>query len=193
MEPQVATLSPPVDLERDHVRGGADAPVTLVEYGDFQCPYCGEAYPVVNELLERFGDQLRFVFRHMPLPDLHPRAPFAAEAAEAAAAQGRFWEMHDRLFEHQHELSDDELRAHAEAVGVGDAARFDAELRERAHEARVAEDYESGARSGIPSTPRFFVNGLIHLGSASYPELSEAISEELALAAGLRTPPPGRP
>jgi Na+:H+ antiporter, NhaA family len=147
MEPQVATLSPPVDPERDHVRGGADAPVTLVEYGDFQCPYCGDAYPIVNDLLERFGDQLSFVFRHMPLPDLHPRAPFAAEAAEAAAAQGRFWEMHDRLFEHQHQLADAELRAH-----------------------------------GVPSTPRFFVNGLIHLGSASYPELSEAISEELAVS-----------
>ena len=192
MEPQVATLSPPVDPARDHVRGGTDAPVTLVEYGDFQCPYCGDAYPIVNDLLERFGDQLSFVFRHMPLPDLHPRAPFAAEAAEAAAAQGRFWEMHDRLFEHQHQLADAELRAHAEAVGVADAARFDAELRDRVHEARVAEDFESGARSGVPSTPRFFVNGLIHLGSASYPELLEAISEELEVSAGSRTPPPGR-
>ena len=123
MEPQVATLSPPVDPARDHIRGDADAPVTLVEYGDFQCPYCGEAYPVVNDLLERFGDRLAFVFRHMPLPDLHPRAPFAAEAAEAAAAQGRFWEMHDRLFEHQHQLTDAELRAHAEAVGVAGRER----------------------------------------------------------------------
>jgi Na+:H+ antiporter, NhaA family len=193
MEPQVATLSPPVDPARDHVRGDPDAPVTLVEYGDFQCPYCGEAYPVVNELLERFGDQLLFVFRHMPLPDLHPRAPFAAEAAEAAGAQGRFWEMHDRLFEHQHQLTDAELRAHAEAVGVADAARFDADLRDRVYEARVAEDFESGSRSGVPSTPRFFVNGLIHLGSASYPELLEAISEELEVSAGSRTPPPGRP
>ena len=179
MQPLIATLSPPVDPERDHVRGPADAPVTLVEYGDFQCPYCGEAYPVVNELLDRFGDQLRFVFRHMPLPDLHPRAPFAAEAAEAAGSQERFWEMHDRLFEHQLELSDEELRAHAEAVDVPDAGRFDAELRDRAHRARVEEDYESGARSGVPSTPRFFINGLIHLGSASYAELSEAIDAEL--------------
>ena len=188
MEPLIATLSPPVDPARDHVRGGADAPVTLVEYGDYQCPYCGEAYPVVNELLERFGDQLRVVFRHMPLADLHPRAPFAAEAAEAAGAQGRFWEMHDRLFEHQLQLSDSELRAHAEAVGVDDAARFDGELREGAHAARVAEDLESGARSGVPSTPRFFVNGLIHLGAASYPELVEVISEELELYGGSRTP-----
>jgi NhaA family Na+:H+ antiporter len=179
MGPQVATLSPQVDPARDHVRGGADAAVTLVEYGDFQCPYCGEAYPVVNELLERFGDQLRFVFRHMPLADLHPRAPFAADAAEAAGAQGRFWEMHDRLFEHQRELSDEELRAHAEAVGVDDSARFDAELRDGIHSARVEEDFESGSRSGVPSTPRFFVNGVIHLGSASYAELLEAINVEL--------------
>jgi Na+:H+ antiporter, NhaA family len=190
MEPQVATLSPPVDPARDHVRGGADAQVTLVEYGDFQCPYCGEAYPVVNKLRERFGDRLRFVFRHMPLADLHPRAPFAAEAAEAAGAQERFWEMHDRLFEHQLQLSDEELRAHAEAVGVDDAERFDAELRKGVYAARVGEDLESGARSGVPSTPRFFVNGLIHLGAASYGELAEVISEELELYGGSRTRPP---
>jgi Na+:H+ antiporter, NhaA family len=182
MQPLIATLSPPVDPERDHVRGGAEAPVTLVEYGDFQCPYCGEAYPVVNALQERFGDQLRFVFRHMPLPDLHPRAPFAAEAAEAAGEQDRFWEMHDRLFEHRLELDDSDLRDHAEAVGVPDGERFDAELRDRVHTARVEEDYRSGAQSGVPSTPRFFVNGVIHLGSASYAELGEAINAELSAA-----------
>ena len=175
----IATLSPPVDPQRDHVRGRADAPVTLVEYGDFQCPYCGEAYPVVRALQERFGDQLRFVFRHMPLPDLHPRAPFAAEAAEAASAQGRFWEMHDRLFEHRLELDDSDLREHAEAIGVADSERFDAELRDGVHAARVEEDYRSGAESGVPSTPRFFVNGIIHLGSASFGELGEAIDAEL--------------
>jgi NhaA family Na+:H+ antiporter len=193
MEPQVATLSPPVDAARDHVRGRADAPVTLVEYGDFQCPYCGEAYPVVRELLERFGRRLRFVFRHMPLADLHPRAPFAAEASEAAGAQGRFWEMHDRLFEHQHQLDDEELRAHAQAVGVDDVERFDAALRDGVYARRVAEDLESGARSGVPSTPRFFVNGLIHLGAASYAELVEVISEELELSGGSRTRPPEPP
>ncbi len=182
MQPSIATLSPPVDPGRDHVRGSAEAAVTLVEYGDFQCPYCGEAYPVVRELEERFGDQLRFVFRHMPLPDLHPRAPFAAEAAEAAAAQERFWEMHDRLFEHQHELGDSDLRKHAQEVGVPDGERFDAELRDGVHTARVEEDYRSGAQSGVPSTPRFFVNGVIHLGSASYGELTEAIDAELHTA-----------
>ena len=179
MEPLIATLNPPVDPARDHVRGPDDAPVTLVEYGDFQCPYCGEAYPVVHELLRRFGDQVRFVFRHMPLPDLHPRSPAAAEAAEAAGAQGRFWEMHDHLFEHQLELADDELRAHAEAVGVPDGERFDSELRDGVHTSRVEEDYRSGARSGVPSTPRFFVNGVIHLGAASHADLAEAIDAEL--------------
>jgi len=182
MDPGFATLDPPVEPGRDHVRGSDDAAVTLVEYGDFQCPYCGEAYPVVRELQERFGDQLRFVFRHMPLPDLHPRAPLAAEAAEAAAAQERFWEMHDRLFEHHHELGDSDLRTHAEEVGVPDGERFDAELRDGVHTARVEEDYRSGAQSGVPSTPRFFVNGLIHLGSASYGELAEVIDAELHTA-----------
>jgi Na+:H+ antiporter, NhaA family len=182
MEPQIATLSPPVDAQRDHIRGPTDAPVTLVEYADFQCPYCGEAYTVVNELLERFGDRVRFVFRHMPLADLHPRAVAAAEAAEAAGAQGRFWEMHDRLFEHQLELADDDLRSHADAVGVADGERFAAELREGSHASRVEEDLLSGARSGVPSTPRFFVNGVIHLGSPSYAELAEAIGAELNLA-----------
>ena len=181
MDAGVATLDPPVDPARDHVRGSEDAPVTLVEYGDFQCPYCGDAYPVVQELVERFGDGLRFVFRHMPLADLHPRAPAAAEAAEAAAAQGRFWEMHDRLFEHQRELSDPELREHAAVVGL-DVERFDRELSEGVHAARVEQDYLSGVRSGTPSTPRFFVNGVIHLGSPSFPELSERIATELANA-----------
>ncbi|HZC14690.1 MAG TPA: thioredoxin domain-containing protein [Thermoleophilaceae bacterium] len=180
MQVNIATLTPPVDSERDHVRGDPAAPVTLVEYADFQCPYCGDAYPVVHELLERFGDRLRFVFRHMPLRDLHPRAEAAAEAAEAAGAQGRFWEMHDRLFTHQQQLSDGDLGGHAEAIGL-DVERFEREVRERRHAGRVADDYLSGARSGTPSTPRFFVNGVIHLGSPSLPELEEAISAEVPL------------
>jgi Na+:H+ antiporter, NhaA family len=181
MEQTVVTLSPPVDADRDHIRGAADAPVTLVEYGDFQCPYCGEAYPVVKHLLERFGDRLRFVFRHMPLADLHPRAPAAARAAVAADAQGRFWEMHDRLFEHQLELGDRDLRGHAEAIGL-DVERFERDLGNAPLQARVEADLRSGARSGVPSTPRFFVNGVIHLGSATEADLGEAIDSELALS-----------
>jgi Na+:H+ antiporter, NhaA family len=183
MERTIATLSPPVGAARDHLRGAAHAPVTLVEYGDFQCPYCGEAYPVVKQLLERFGDRLRFVFRHMPLADLHPRAPAAALAAEAAGAQGRFWEMHDRLFEHQLELGDDDLRGHAEAIDL-DVERFQSDLADAALAARVEVDLQSGARSGVPSTPRFFVNGVIHLSSATEADLGEAIDAELALSRG---------
>jgi len=187
METTLATLSPPVDPARDHVRGPTDTPATLVEYGDFQCPYCGDAYPVVRELLERFGDQLGFVFRHMPLGDLHPRSQPAAQAAEAAGAQGRFWEMHDRLFTHQLELADVELRSHAEAIGL-DLDRFDRELREGTHAKRVEDDYLSGVRSGVPSTPRFFLNGVIYLGSPARGQLEEAISTELS--AVLRYEPP---
>jgi protein-disulfide isomerase len=168
---------PVVMLKRDHVRGPTDGRVTLVEYGDFQCPYCGDAYPVVHRLLEEFG-WLRFVWRHMPLVDLHPRAEVAAEASEAAAAQGRFWEMHDRLFENQHALTDDDLNAHAAALDL-DVERFERELREGVHAERVAEDYRSGAASGMPSTPRFFVNGQIHLGSASEPDLRWAIEAQV--------------
>jgi len=178
MEQSVGTLRPAVDPARDHVRGGADAAVTLVEYGDFQCPYCGDAYPVVHDLLERFGDRLRVVFRHMPLGDIHPRAPAAARAAEAAAAQRHFWEMHDRLFEHRLELSDADLRRHAEAVGL-DLDRFERDLGDERLAAHIEEDYASGARSGVPSTPRFFVNDVIHLGSPTFPELFEAIELEL--------------
>jgi NhaA family Na+:H+ antiporter len=167
---------PAVQPARDHVRGAVDGRVTLVEYGDFQCPYCGDAYPIVMKLLEDF-DWLRFVFRHMPLADLHPRAPAAAEAAEAAAAQERFWDMHDRLFEHQHELADEELRGHAAALGL-DVERFDRELREGVHRERVEEDLRSGGQSGIPSTPGFFVNGALHAGSPTEPDLRRAIEAE---------------
>ena len=183
MPAEVATLNPPVNPARDHVRGSATPEVTLVEYGDFQCPSCGDAYPVVHELLARFGNRLRFVFRHMPLTDLHPRALAAAQAAEAAAAQGRFWEMHDRLFEHQQELTDGDLSAHAVAVGL-DVEHFEDDLEDGVRLQRIDDDYRSGARSGVPSTPRFFVNGVIHLGSPTLSELQEAIEVELAATSG---------
>jgi protein-disulfide isomerase len=164
---------PPVVPSRDHVRGALDGRVTLVEYGDFQCPYCGDAYPVVNNLLEEY-DWVRFVWRHMPLVDLHPRSEVAAQASEAAAAQDKFWEMHDRLFENQHALSDADLSEHAAAVGL-DVERFERELREGVHAEHVAEDFRGAAASGIPSTPGFFVDGQIHLGSSSELDLRQAI------------------
>lgn len=167
---------PEVDPDRDHVRGADQPRVTLVEYGDFQCPYCGDAYPIVPKLLERY-DWLSFAWRHMPLVDLHPRSEAAAQASEAAAAQGRFWEMHDRLFENQHALTDSDLSAHAAAIGL-DVERFERELREGVYSERVAEDFRTGAASGIPSTPRFFVNGEMHLGSADELELRAAIEAE---------------
>jgi len=167
---------PAIEPGRDHVRGAAEPRVTLVEYGDFQCPYCGDAYPVVHKLLESC-DWLQFVFRHMPLVDLHPRSEAAAQASEAAAAQGKFWEMHDRLFENQHALTDSDLSAHAAAIGL-DVERFERELREGTYAERVAEDFRSGAASGIPSTPRFFVNGEMHLGTSNERGLRAAIEAE---------------
>jgi NhaA family Na+:H+ antiporter len=164
---------PPVVPSRDHVRGAPDGRVTLVEYGDFQCPYCGDAYPVVHSLLREY-DWVRFVWRHMPLIDLHPRSEAAAQASQAAAAQGRFWEMHDRLFENQQALTDADLVEHARAVGL-DVERFERELRDGVHAERVAEDLRGGAEAGIPSTPCFFVDGQIHLGSSSELDLRQAI------------------
>ncbi len=156
-------LARPVEPERDHIRGPADAPLTLVEYSDFECPFCGQATGVVDDLREQFGDQLRYVFRHLPLTDLHPRAELAAEAAEAAAEQDRFWEMHDRLFTHHEQLGAEDLLEHAAAIGL-DVQRFARELGEGAHAARIDEDVESAEAGGVSGTPTFFVNGLRHSG-----------------------------
>jgi len=149
-------LAVPVSAD-DHLLGRADAPLTLVEYGDYQCGACARAKPVVDAVRAALGDELRFVFRHFPLR-MHPRAELAAEAAEAAAAQGRFWPMHDRLSAHPDALEDEDLRAHARAVGL-DLARFDADLREHAHRERVEAQRRGGVRSRMRVTPTFYVNG----------------------------------
>jgi Na+/H+ antiporter NhaA len=162
-----------VDPERDHVRGPIDAPVTVVEYGDFECPYCGQAEPVVRELIRDFGD-VRYVWRHLPLNDVHPRAQLAAEAAEAAADQGAFWEMHDLLFDHQNALRADDLIAYAEQLGL-DVDRFTNDLREHAGATRVAEDVDSADLSGVSGTPTFFVNGRRHYGAYDIATLSAAV------------------
>jgi protein-disulfide isomerase len=151
------SLTPPVG-PRDHARGDPDAPLTLVEYGDYQCPYCGQAQLVVLGVEKLLGPKLRFVFRNFPLAQAHPHAPLAAEAAEAAGAQGKFWEMHDRLFLHQEELDPPSLVRHAKYVGL-DLPRFEADLASHKFQPRVAEDFKSGVRSGVNGTPTFFVNG----------------------------------
>jgi len=150
-------LTPPVDAD-DHAAGPADAPATLVEYGDFECSYCGMAYPIVKGLQRRLGPRLRFVFRHFPLRESHPHAQHAAEAAEAAAAQGRFWAMHDALYQHQEALDDAHLVAYARGVGI-DADRLARELEAGEHEPLVRADFRSGVRSGVNGTPTFFING----------------------------------
>jgi len=170
---EVARLSPPVG-ERDHSQGPLDAPVTLVEYGDYECPHCGRAYPIVKEIQERLGSGLRFVFRNFPLAELHPHAQHAAEAAEAAAAQGTFWEMHDVIFEHQRALDDRHLIEHAAALGL-DRERFQRELTSHDHAARVREDFLSGIRSGVNGTPTFFINGVRYDDSWDRQTLEEAL------------------
>ena len=172
-------LIEPVSKERDHILGRPDAPVTLVEYGDYQCPYCGAAHPIVKAALERMGDRVRFVFRHFPITRSHPRAEQAAEAAEAAAAQGRFWPMHDLLFENQQRLGDADLRDHAERLGL-DVAAFERELAEHTHAERVREDFASGLDSGVNGTPTFFINGTRHDGSYELRSLVAALQDAAA-------------
>ena len=156
-----AVLVSPVDETRDHIQGSAGAPVTLVQYGDYECPYCGEAYPIVKEVQARMGERLRFVFRNFPITTSHPHAERAAEAAEAAANQGKFWQMHDLLYENQRDLRDQALRAYAEQLGL-EVELFDREMAEHVHAERVHEDFMSGVRSGVNGTPTFYINGARH-------------------------------
>jgi protein-disulfide isomerase len=156
-----AALTMPVSEDRDHIQGPTEAAVTLVEYGDYECPYCGAAYPIVKEVQSRMGERLRFVFRNFPITTSHPHAEQAAETAEAAATQGRFWQMHDLLYENQRRLRVPDLRDYAERLAL-DVERFDSELTEHAHAARVREDFMSGVRSGVNGTPTFYINGARH-------------------------------
>jgi Na+/H+ antiporter NhaA len=172
---QLVDLADDVDPEKDHVRGDPDAIVTVVEYADFECPFCGRAEPTIRELMSNAGaDHLRYVFRHLPLADVHPNAQLAAEASEAAAAQGMFWEMHDRLFEHQDELLPKQLIGHAEALGL-DVERFREDLRERRWRRRVERDVEGADESGVSGTPTFFINGRRHHGVYDVEALRAAV------------------
>jgi len=170
-----ATLVLPVSTDRDHIQGPADAPVTLVEYGDYECPYCGAAYPIVKDVQAQIGDRLRFVFRNFPITTSHPHAEQAAEAAEAAAAQGGFWPMHDLLYENQRRLQDDDLRGYAAQLGL-DLDRFDRDLTGHVHASRVREDFMSGVRSGVNGTPTFYVNGVRHDGAYDAESLLAALT-----------------
>lgn len=173
-------LAVPVDPDRDHIRGPLDAPVTLVEYGDLECPYCGRAESVIRDLLADFGD-VRYVWRHLPLSDVHPHAQLAAEASEAAAAQGAFWEMHDLSLDHQGDLTAKDLLAYAEQLKL-DLDRFRDELRHNAHAPRIEEDVDSADISGVTGTPTFFVNEKRHEGAYDIDSLSAAVR-----AAGARS------
>ena len=177
-----ARLTLPVQPGRDHIRGPAGAPLTLVEYGDYECPFCGAAHPIVTNLQAQLGPALRYVFRHFPLTTAHPHAEPAAEAAEAAGAQGSFWAMHDILFTNQEQLTGPHLVSHAQALGL-DLGRFTAELRQGSHMPKVREDFMSGVRSGVNGTPCFFINGIRHDGPWDGPNLLAALQRAASVPA----------
>jgi protein-disulfide isomerase len=171
-----ANLTPPVSA-RDHAQGPSNAPLTLVEFGDYQCPYCGAAYPVVKKIQKTLGKKLRFVFRNFPLTQAHPYALVAAEAAEAAALQGKFWEMHDIIYENQGSLQPDILPAWAARVGL-DLEKFGEAIRHADIVKRLKEDRMSGISSGVNGTPCFFINGMRYDDSADYDSLLAALEQE---------------
>jgi protein-disulfide isomerase len=170
-------LSLPV-TQRDHIRGNVSAGVTLVEYGDYECPYCGMANPVIDAIRREMGDALRFVFRNFPLTEVHPHAEHAAEIAEAAGDDHKFWEMHDILYEHQQQLEDQNLAEYASLLGVP-ASSVKRALAEHAYLKRIHEDFMSGVRSGVNGTPTFFVNGLRHDGPFDRESLLASIADAL--------------
>jgi protein-disulfide isomerase len=161
---------------RDHLQGSIDAPLLLLEYGDFECPYCGAAYPEIKKVQKKLGNRLCFAFRNFPLVNSHPHAEHAAEAAEAAGAQGRYWEMHDMLYERQQALEDEDLAQYATALGL-DARKLMDEVAADAYMARVREDFQSGARGGVNGTPTLFINGMHYQGPFDAEELLAALSQ----------------
>jgi protein-disulfide isomerase len=173
-----AKLTPPVN-ERDHIAGRPNAPIVLVEYGDYECPFCGQALYTVKSLQQRLGHRLGFVFRNFPLAAVHPHALDAAEAAEATGAQGLFWRMHDKLFENQDALEPPDLVAYAAELGL-ELNTFEYDLRAHRFRDRIREDMRSGALSGVNGTPTFFINGYRHDGRWDFDSLWSAIAGRLA-------------
>jgi protein-disulfide isomerase len=182
-------LSEPVDA-KDHMQGPASAPVTLVEYGDYECPYCGEAHPVLKTVQERMGDRLRFVFRNFPLSEAHPHAFAAAAAAEAAGTQGKFWEMHDMLYENQENLGPQALTGYAKALGL-DVERFVKDINAGAFTARIKHDFQTGLMSGVNGTPSLFINGERYDGERDAESLLDVL-QDIAGESGLRMKVPRR-
>jgi protein-disulfide isomerase len=173
----MTTLKVPVTNE-DHAQGAEDAEVTLVEYGDYECPHCGHAYPIVQQVQKHFGKRLRFVFRNFPLSEMHPHAKAAAEVAEFAGSHGKFWEMHDGLFEHQERLGEKLFVSLGEELKLATTAMRDA-LAQGTFEARVGADFTGGVRSGVNGTPTFFINGHRHDDSFDYETLVAAIQQAM--------------
>jgi protein-disulfide isomerase len=171
---EAATLTVPAG-KGDHIRGPAKAPMTLLEYGDYECPFCGAAHVVVKALEKTLGERMRFAFRNFPLTNVHPHAEHAAEAAESAGAQGRFWEMHDMLYENQNALEDEDLARYAAELGL-DVPRLIREVASGAYRKRIREDFLSGVRSGVNGTPTFFINGVRYNGTYDYDSLLAALT-----------------
>jgi protein-disulfide isomerase len=176
----MATLKVPITVE-DHAQGPESADVTLVEYGDYECPYCGQAYPIVPQVQKQFGKRLRFVFRNFPLSEMHSHAEAAAEVAEFAGTQGKFWEMHDKLYENQDRLGEVLYLDLAAKLKLSTAALGQA-LEQRTFEARVRADFKGGVRSGVNGTPTFFINGHRHDGSFDFATLVSAIHQAIGTA-----------
>jgi protein-disulfide isomerase len=176
----VKKLTVPINIGSDHIRGSVNnAPITLVEYGDYECPYTGMAYPIVKELIRHFGDdKIYFVFRNFPLSDIHPHAQYAAEAAEAAAAQDKFWQMHDYLFEHQKALDDDHLVEYAKKIEL-DIDKFNDDMSKHVYASSIEESLKGGIDSGVEGTPTFFVNGLRYEDSWDFKTFSETFKRYL--------------
>ncbi len=174
METEIVRLTLQVS-HRDHIQGKDTSPLTLVEYGDYECPYCGQAYPIIKQVQKHFGSKLRFVFRNFPITQIHPHAQQAAEAAESAAVQIKFWEMHDYLYEHQQALDDKNLEKYAGILGL-DMVKYKNDFYKHVYAGRVREDFLSGVRSGVNGTPSFYLNGLRYNNSWDYETLLETLS-----------------
>jgi len=163
------------DSKRDHIRGAATAPISMLEYGDYECPFCAEVQPIVTEIQERLLDDLCFAFRHFPLTTVHPHSEHAAEAAEAAGAQGSFWRIHDILFQNPQALEDEDLVQYASLLGL-DEVRLIREVEAGAHAGRVRDDFKSGVRAGVNGTPTFFINGERYDGARGLEEMLAALA-----------------